>query len=57
MLLQSSKKTCEEPSPQTFQLDFVRVGCRYRVGKLLGSGGSGEPNSESPTWDTSLTSL
>jgi hypothetical protein len=25
------------------QPDFVRVGGRYRVGKLLGTGGSGEP--------------
>jgi hypothetical protein len=24
------------------KFDFVRVGGRYRVGKLLGSGGSGE---------------
>ena len=28
-------------------VDFVRVGGRYRVGKLLGSGGSGESNSDS----------
>jgi hypothetical protein len=28
------------------QLDFVHVGGRYRVGKLLGSGGSGKPNSD-----------
>ena len=28
-------------------VDFVRVGGRYRVGKLIGSGGSGEYNSES----------
>ena len=28
------------------QIDFVHVGGRYRVGKLLGSGGSGEPNSD-----------
>ena len=57
MPLQSSKTTCEEPSP--LQLDFVRVGSRYRVGKLLGSGGSGEPNSESLTevWHFSDTSL
>lgn len=26
------------------QLPFVRVRGRYRVGNLLGSGGSGEPN-------------
>jgi len=29
------------------QIGFVHVGGRYRVGKLLGSGGSGEPNSAS----------
>ena len=29
------------------QIDFVRVGGRYRVGKLLGSGGSGRSNSDS----------
>jgi len=28
------------------QVDFVCVGGWYRVGKLLGSGGSGEPNSD-----------
>ncbi len=27
------------------QIDFVRVAGRYRVGKLLGYGGSGERNS------------
>lgn len=38
------------------QIDFVRVGGRYRVGKLLGSGASGEPNSGSPLTftDTSI---
>jgi hypothetical protein len=30
--------------PVSSQLDFVRVGGRYRVGKLLGTGGSGEPH-------------
>jgi hypothetical protein len=29
------------------QIDFVRVGGRYRVGKLLGFGGSGASNSDS----------
>ena len=29
------------------QVSFVRVGGRYRVGKLLGSGASGEPNPDS----------
>jgi len=29
------------------QIDFVRVKAQYRVGKLLGFGGSGEPNSAS----------
>jgi len=28
------------------QLDFVRVGGRYRIGKLLGTGGSGKPHSD-----------
>ena len=27
--------------PRHLQLDFIRVGGRYRIGKLLGSGGSG----------------
>lgn len=36
--LQDKKYACEDPP-------FVRVGGRYRVGKLLGSGGSGEWNS------------
>jgi hypothetical protein len=39
---QTSKK-----KPLPLKLDFVRVDGRYRVGKLLGSGGSGEPNSDS----------
>lgn len=42
------------PNPQqtsekqlsTLPLDVVRVGGRYRVGKLLGTGGSGELNSD-----------
>ncbi len=41
---QAQKNTCEDPPP--FKLDFVHVGGRYRVGKLLGSGGSGESNSD-----------
>ena len=36
------------------QIDFVRVGSRYRVGKLLGFGGSGAPTGNS---DSSLTLL
>jgi len=57
---QDQKNTCEDPSP--LKLDFVRVGSRYRVGKLLGSGGSGESNSKSLTdishfSDTSLGSI
>ena len=43
--LQDQKYACEDPPP--LKLDFVRVGGQYRVGKLLGSGGSGESNSES----------
>ncbi|KAI9450701.1 kinase-like domain-containing protein [Lactarius psammicola] len=39
--LRRPRKNSEEQSvPQ--KLDFVRVGGRYRVGKLLGSGGSGD---------------
>jgi hypothetical protein len=43
-----SMSTMRLPNGQTskkrsvFQIDFVRVTGRYRVGKLLGSGGSGE---------------
>jgi len=37
--LQASKK---QPTPH--HLDFVCVGGRYRVGKMLGTGGSGEPH-------------
>ena len=29
------------------QINFVRANGRYRVGKLLSFGGSGEPNSDS----------
>ena len=32
--------------PVSYQPDFVRVGGRYRVGKLLGTGGSGESYSD-----------
>lgn len=46
MRLRSPWKPSEQ-RPGPLQLDFVRVGGRYRVGKLLGSGGSGEPNSDS----------
>ena len=45
MPLRGSENFCEQPRP--LQIDFVRVGARYRVGKLLGSGGSGESNSDS----------
>ena len=46
MRLQRDLEASEKPhSP--LQLNFVRVGGRYRVGKLLGSGSSGEPNSDS----------
>jgi hypothetical protein len=38
---QTSKK-----GPLPLKLDFVRVGGRYRVGKLLGSGRTGELNSD-----------
>ena len=34
-------QTHEEQPP--LRVDFVRVGGRFRVGKLLGSGGSGMP--------------
>jgi hypothetical protein len=40
---QSSAKASKK-SHAPVQIDFVRVGGRYRVGKLLGSGASGEPN-------------
>ena len=40
---QAPKNICEDISP--LKLDFVRVGGQYRVGKLLGSGGSGVLNS------------
>ena len=36
-----------EPSHAPLQIDFVHVDGQYRVGKLLGSGGSGEPDSDS----------
>ena len=53
---QGQKHTSGDSLPQVpLKLDFVRVGGRYRVRKLLGSGGSGEPNSEiSHFSDTSL---
>jgi hypothetical protein len=38
---QKSRKSSEIQYPP-LKLDFVRVGGRYRVGKLLGSGRSGE---------------
>lgn len=44
--LQNSEEPSEKPHAP-LKIDFVRVGGRYRVGKLLGSGGSGEPNSNS----------
>jgi hypothetical protein len=37
---QTSKKQSSPPRAPT--LDIVHVGGRYRVGKLLGTGGSGE---------------
>jgi hypothetical protein len=41
-----AKRKLVENKQQTSksQLDFVRVAGRYRVGELLGSGGSGELN-------------
>jgi hypothetical protein len=41
--LQDQENACE--NPPSLKPDFVRVGGRYRVRKLLGSGGSGESNS------------
>ena len=58
--LRDQKHACEDPPP--VKLDFVRVGGQYRLRNLLGSGGSGESNSESLTVvshfsDTSLGSV
>jgi hypothetical protein len=44
VLAMSCQKVSVKPP---VQVDFVRVGGRYRVGKLLGSGGSGRSNSNS----------
>jgi serine/threonine protein kinase len=57
---QDQRNACEDPP--SLKLGFVRVGGRYRVGNLLGSGGSGESNSASLTGvphfsDTSLGSV
>jgi len=45
MPLQGSEIFCEESPP--LRIDFIRVAGWYRVEKLLGSGGSGESNSDS----------
>jgi hypothetical protein len=42
MRKQNPQNPSEKRHPP-LKLDFVRVGGRYRVGKLLGSGRSGEP--------------
>lgn len=52
--LTSQKTTGSNKRHVTFQPNFVRVDGRYRVGKLLGSGGSGECDSYSSS--TSFTS-
>jgi hypothetical protein len=45
-----AKRTLVENGRQTYKkqprANFVRVAGRYRVGELLGSGGSGESNSD-----------
>jgi len=51
MHLQNSQET-SEGLHAPLKIDFVRVAGRYRVGKLLGFGRSGVPNS-----DSSLTLL
>lgn len=43
---QDLEEASEEPHAP-LQIDFVHVGGRYRVGKLLGFGGSGKPSSSS----------
>jgi len=45
MPLQGPENTIEERS--SLRPDFVHVGAWYRVGKLLGLGGSGESDSDS----------
>ena len=40
-------RNSEISSENVVRPDFVRVGGRYRVGELLGSGGSGKPSSDS----------
>ena len=45
MHLRNAEQASKKPRA-ALQVDFVRVAGRYRVGKLLGSGGSGEPNSD-----------
>ena len=58
MRLQHDLEAPEKPHTP-LKLDFVRVGGRYRVGKLLGSGSSGEPISDlsSILPDTSIGSV
>lgn len=46
MRLRNSRQTPEKRFTPS-KSDIVRVGGRYRVGKLLGTGGSGELNSDS----------
>lgn len=43
--MQNPRRNSEKK--RTLPLDIVRVGGRYRVGKLLGAGASGEFNSDS----------
>jgi hypothetical protein len=40
LTVQHQEPSAKDSAP--LHLDFVHVGSRYRVGKLLGSGGSGE---------------
>jgi hypothetical protein len=49
MRLQDPQET-SEGLQDPLKIDFVHVGGRYRVGKLLGFSGSGAPN-----FDSSLT--
>ena len=55
MCLQNSEEAPEKLRAP-LRIDFVRVGGRYRVGELLGSGGSGEPSTDS-RFDNSLIPL
>jgi hypothetical protein len=47
MMLTVCLRKASMKSPVPLHVDFVRVGGRYRIGKLLGSGGSGESNPDS----------